>query len=77
MNSKIDLNDKIVLVTGANQGIGFELCRQLAKYGCTVVLTSRNIEEGMKARKILSQENLDVQYHQQALYSSTYMMETY
>src|SRR6266567_1757289 len=32
---------RICLVTGANRGIGLEVCRQLARLGHTVVLTAR------------------------------------
>jgi NAD(P)-dependent dehydrogenase (short-subunit alcohol dehydrogenase family) len=46
----------IALVTGANRGLGLETCRQLAKKGFTVVLTSQNPEKGKKAADQLKTE---------------------
>jgi NAD(P)-dependent dehydrogenase (short-subunit alcohol dehydrogenase family) len=38
----------IAIVTGANRGIGLEVCRQLAGRGYTVVLGSRDAEKGRR-----------------------------
>ncbi len=40
---------RIVVVTGANRGIGLEVVRQLAAAGDTVVLGSRDVERGDEA----------------------------
>lgn len=52
---------KIVLVTGANKGIGLEICKQLAHNNLKVILTSRDSEKGNKAIKNI---NGDVLFHQ-------------
>lgn len=54
--------NKIILVTGANKGIGFEIVRQLAKLGHHVILTSRDQAKGLEAQKKLKSENLDVYF---------------
>ena len=51
---------KLALVTGANRGIGFEVCRQLAEKGLHVILTSRAEASGKAAQEILAQQGLDV-----------------
>jgi NAD(P)-dependent dehydrogenase (short-subunit alcohol dehydrogenase family) len=43
--------EKIVLATGANKGIGFEVARQLAARGCRVFVGARNEKAGREAAK--------------------------
>lgn len=54
---------KIAVVTGANRGIGFEICRQLAKQGVHVILTSRDEAKGQLAVARLRKEGLTINYH--------------
>lgn len=44
-------------MTGANKGIGFEICRQLASKGVAVVLTSRDEMRGREALRKLKEES--------------------
>ncbi len=50
----------VALVTGANKGIGFEISRQLANNGFTVVLGARDESKGTEAAARLRSEGLDV-----------------
>jgi NAD(P)-dependent dehydrogenase (short-subunit alcohol dehydrogenase family) len=50
----------LALVTGASQGIGIEVARQLAKLGMTVLLTGRNAEKTSNAANKLIAEGLNV-----------------
>ena len=55
---------KVAIVTGGNKGVGFGICRGLAKvFDGDVLLTARNEERGMKAVKDLEQEGLTVKFH--------------
>jgi NAD(P)-dependent dehydrogenase (short-subunit alcohol dehydrogenase family) len=49
------MNDKpVALVTGANQGIGLQIARELAAKGFTVLVGSRNFERGQEAAKSIA-----------------------
>jgi NAD(P)-dependent dehydrogenase (short-subunit alcohol dehydrogenase family) len=56
--------NKIALVTGANRGLGFETCLQLAQLGLTVILTARDVIKGQVAAKQLVDKGLDVLFYQ-------------
>src|SRR5437773_1644626 len=56
---------RVAIVTGGNRGMGLETCRELAKLGLRVVLTSRDATQGEAAARQLVAKGLDV--HSRAL----------
>jgi NAD(P)-dependent dehydrogenase (short-subunit alcohol dehydrogenase family) len=52
-----DQSGKIVIVTGANSGIGYEATRALAMRGATVIMACRNIEKGETAAEQIQKED--------------------
>ncbi|KAJ0052547.1 hypothetical protein Pint_00382 [Pistacia integerrima] len=56
---------RIAVVTGANRGIGLEICRQLASNGIMVVLTARDEKKGLEAFEKLKKSGYHhVVFHQ-------------
>jgi len=56
----VDLTGRVAIVTGANRGIGLEVCRVLGRHGARVVLAARDAEQGAEAATRLQTEGLDV-----------------
>jgi NAD(P)-dependent dehydrogenase (short-subunit alcohol dehydrogenase family) len=54
-------NRKVALVTGANKGLGFEMSRQLAQQGLTVIIAARNLEAAVSAATTLKNEGLNAE----------------
>jgi NAD(P)-dependent dehydrogenase (short-subunit alcohol dehydrogenase family) len=50
----------IALVTGADTGIGFEVCHQLAQRGYTVFLSSLDLTKAQQAAAGLADSEFDV-----------------
>ncbi|KAK7815440.1 (+)-neomenthol dehydrogenase [Quercus suber] len=56
---------RIAVVTGANKGIGYGICQQLASNGIKVVLTARDVRRGNEAvGKLKTAGYSDVVFHQ-------------
>jgi len=51
------MKDKIVLITGANSGIGKETTRALAKKGATIIMACRNLEKAEPVGEIIQIES--------------------
>lgn len=56
-----DQSGKIVIVTGANSGIGYEATRALAIKGATVIMACRSLEKGQSAENQIRAEFPDAQ----------------
>ncbi len=73
----MDQQEQIALVTGANRGIGLEVCRQLANLGFIVFLGSRDQAKGEAAARGLQQPVENVRVCQLDITDETSIQRTY
>jgi NAD(P)-dependent dehydrogenase (short-subunit alcohol dehydrogenase family) len=56
LNDIPDLTGKVIIVTGASSGIGFEAARAFARKGATTILACRNMAKGQAALESIQAE---------------------
>jgi D-xylose 1-dehydrogenase len=56
-----EFDDRVAVVTGGSEGIGYDFCRALCEVGCEVYFCSRNSEKGELAARSLGTR---AHYHQ-------------
>ena len=49
---ELGMKGQIVVVTGANRGLGLELCRQLRELGANVIATARQPQSAIDLRAL-------------------------
>lgn len=65
-----DLNGKVAIVTGANQGLGFAMCQGLAKAGADIFNVGRR-EDDHEIREVIEKEGVKYHYYRADLSNST------
>ena len=58
------MNNKTILITGANKGIGYEIARQLGEQGHFILLAARSAELGLTAAEELKNSGINCDYIQ-------------
>ena len=56
-----DLTGKVIIITGANSGIGFEAAKEFARKGARIILASRNKNKAEAALLLIQSEIPDSQ----------------
>jgi len=55
---------KTIVVTGANRGIGFEICNELGALGHEVIVTARNVRKGIDASNKMRDKGYNTHFYQ-------------
>lgn len=58
------MSNKVILITGANKGIGYEIAKQLGEQGHFILLAARSPELGLNAIEKLQTLNIKCEYIQ-------------
>ncbi len=56
----IDLNGRVVLITGGSRGLGFAMAEEFARQGARIAICARNQEPLERARRELEQQGAEV-----------------
>jgi NAD(P)-dependent dehydrogenase (short-subunit alcohol dehydrogenase family) len=62
-----DLSDRVIVVTGANGGLGFHTSRALARQGAHVIMACRSVEKAAEAAARIEEEDVPGQVEPWAL----------
>lgn len=57
---RLDLREKVVLITGGSRGLGLVLAREFAKSGCRIAICARDARELENARRDLESRGAEV-----------------
>lgn len=52
-----DLSERVIVVTGANGGLGLPVCRALARHGAHVIMACRSAERAAEAARRIDEED--------------------
>ena len=52
---KVNLQGKIIFITGGSSGLGYEMAKTLLKHGATVIIGARNLDSSKVFIKIYHQ----------------------
>lgn len=58
-----DISGQVIVITGANTGIGKETMRELAKRPCTIIFGARDARKSEEAIKEILRENKEARLH--------------
>jgi retinol dehydrogenase 13 len=61
-----NINEQIVIVTGANGGIGVEVCKELSQRGGSIIMACRDMQKAEVAKKSIlkhcSKAKVEIRY---------------